>query len=127
MMIDHFLPCYNSECDCTINGKKARNIPWNGYCQKESSRHLPRGDYYYLWRRYQDGVETWLCVIWHENWAKKGIGERRGSVNETGSYLREDVEKWAEYTLKRIHHSPETIALLHEDFKAMEEDPDFRL
>ena len=80
-----------------------------------------------MWRRYQDGIETWLCVIWHENWVKNSRGARRGSVNETGSYLREDVEEWAEYTLKRIHHTPETIALLHEDFKAMAEDPDFHL
>lgn len=109
-----------------MHGKTARRISWDGYCQKEIFRHLPRGDRYSLWRRYQNGVETWLCVIWHDNWAKKHSKPRQGS-DDTGSYLREDVEEWAEYTLKRIHHTPETIALLHEDFKVMAEDPDFRL
>lgn len=122
MMTDRFSHYKNSEFCYTMHGKTARRISWDGYCQKEIFRHLPRGDRYSLWRRYQNGVETWLCVIWHDNWEK----HRKGS-DISGSYLREEVEAWVLQTLLNIHHSKDIANIVHQDFETMANDPDFDL
>ena len=141
MIRDRFPHYDESDNYCTVKRREARKIPWDGYCKKERSRNLPKGDRYSLWRCYEDGAEMWGCVIWYGDWYEKWLADWyrnsyskkrkgssvRGSAEETGSYLREKVEWWAEYTLKRIQHTPEIIDLLHEDFKALTEDPDFRL
>ena len=109
-----------SPLDLILN-KKAKRAPISNFLQKDLHRSLDRDDYYCVWRRYQNGIETWLCVIWHKNWDHG----RQGSDAYAQSYLREDVEKWAIATLLRIHHPYDVCEIVHADFEKLASDPDF--
>lgn len=104
-----------------ILNNKAKRAPTREFLQKYIQRSLSEHDYYCIWRRYQNGLETWLCVIWHKNWD----GGRQGSNSRAQSWLREDVEKWAIATLLRIHHPYDVCEIVHADFENLATDPDF--
>ena len=105
-----------------LNGLPCKYAPTEKFVQKDVRRTLTHGDNYVVWRRYKDGLDTWLCIIWHENWDN---GRRASNSDFCRSYLREDVEKWAKSTLLRIHHPYSVCESVHEDFESLATDYEF--
>lgn len=92
-----------------------------GFYQKKLRYSFSDGDCCTIWRRSNRGIETWLCVIWHDNWQPV----HRGSNDETNSYLRQTVEHWAVNTLLRIHHSFDEIEKVRANFRALAREENF--
>lgn len=101
---------------------KVKKVQTYKFVQEKVRRGLKKEDHYYIWRRYENGVETWLCVIWHKNWRN-----RLGSDVGANSYLREDVEKWVINSLRRIHYSFEDLKVVHDDFETLANHPAFEI
>lgn len=106
-----------AKLDCIDYGRTiSEKVGFNFY-QTCLSRKLPRGDFYMLWHRLDRGEETFLAVIWHENWKNRRASDISTDPNS--------IEQWVINSLLRIHHRKPTIDAIREDFHITVSDPHF--
>lgn len=90
------------------------------FLQKAVIHSLLKEDCLILWRRLDNGEDTYLAVIWHKNWRHR---------HEDSQICKDpnEVESWVIKTLSRIHYSQKTFALVKKEFRCLVNDEDFSI
>ena len=112
-----------------------RTVSKLGFVQKYISRSeiCNRDDSYTIWRRFNNGRETWLSVVWHKNWDKGRKDSTQpifyqasdGGIFFIQSWLCEDVCQWLKGVL---HHAGIFIDdAVDSDFECLQNDLAFNL